>query len=50
MPPQPIIDKTFQQLRVQPSADKNGRLPPHGEREWPALLRLLDQRDASYKN
>jgi ribulose-5-phosphate 4-epimerase/fuculose-1-phosphate aldolase len=50
MPAQPVIDKTFQQLRRQPSPDKNGRFPPHGEREWPALLRLLDQRDASYKN
>ncbi len=50
MPLQPIIDKTFQQLRRQPSPDKNGRFPPHGEREWPALLRLLDLRDPSYKD
>lgn len=50
LPPQPIIDKTFQQLRRQPSPDKHGRFPPHGEREWPALLRLLDSRDPSYKD
>jgi ribulose-5-phosphate 4-epimerase/fuculose-1-phosphate aldolase len=48
IPAQAIIDKTFAQLRRQPSPDKNGRLPPHGEREWPALLRMLDKHDPSY--
>ena len=48
-PPQEVIDHTFAQLRRAPTPDKNGKFPPHGTREWPALLRMLDRRDESYK-
>jgi ribulose-5-phosphate 4-epimerase/fuculose-1-phosphate aldolase len=48
-PAQSIIDHTFQQLRRAPTPDKNGKFPPHGTREWPAYLRMLDRRDPSYR-
>jgi len=48
-PPQEVIDHTFQQLRRAPTPDKDGKFPPHGRREWPALLRMLDRRDPSYR-
>jgi ribulose-5-phosphate 4-epimerase/fuculose-1-phosphate aldolase len=49
-PPQAVIDKSFSQLRRAPSPDAEGKFPPHGKREWPALLRMLDRRDPSYKD
>jgi len=48
-PPQEVIDHTFQQLRRAPTPDKDGKFPPHGKREWPALKRMLDRRDPSYR-
>jgi hypothetical protein len=49
MPPQHVIDKSNAQLKVQPSPDKKGTNRPHGALEWPALKRMLDRRDPSYK-
>ena len=34
---------------VQPAPDAAGRRRPHGSLEWPALKRMLDRRDPSYK-
>ncbi|MDB5964296.1 MAG: class aldolase/adducin family protein [Polaromonas sp.] len=45
-----IVDKTFGQLRRAPSPDAAGRFPPHGEREWPALLRKLDRINPGYRD
>lgn len=49
-PPQSLIDKTFGQLRQAPTPAADGRRLPHGEREWPALLRRLDRIDPSYRD
>ena len=49
MPPQAVIAKSNAQLTVQPSPDAKGRNWPHGSLEWPALKRMLDRRDPSYK-
>ncbi|KRB70666.1 class II aldolase/adducin family protein [Noviherbaspirillum sp. Root189] len=49
IPPQEVITKTNNQLRLQPSADKPGSQKPYGILEWPALLRMLDRKDPSYK-
>jgi ribulose-5-phosphate 4-epimerase/fuculose-1-phosphate aldolase len=49
MPPQDVIEKSNAQLTVMPSPDASGKRRPHGSREWPALKRMLDRRDASYK-
>ncbi|MES2189023.1 MAG: class II aldolase/adducin family protein [Pseudomonadota bacterium] len=45
-----LINRTFGQLRRAPTPDASGRFPPHGEREWPALLRKLDRIDPSYRD
>ncbi len=45
-----LVDKTFQQLRQAPTPAADGRRLPHGEREWPALLRKLDRIDPSYRD
>lgn len=45
-----LVDKTFGQLRRAPSPDASGRFPPHGEREWPALLRKLDRINPGYRD
>jgi hypothetical protein len=50
LPPQKVIDHTFGQLRQSPSPAADGSFPPHGTREWPALLRKLDRIDPSYRN
>jgi ribulose-5-phosphate 4-epimerase/fuculose-1-phosphate aldolase len=50
MPPQAIVDRAFAQLRRSPTPDRNGNFLPHGTREWPALLRMLDRRDPSYRD
>jgi hypothetical protein len=34
---------------VMPSPDASGKKRPHGSLEWPALKRMLDRRDPSYK-
>jgi hypothetical protein len=49
MPPQHVIDRSNSQLTVQPAPDATGRRRPHGSLEWPALKRMLDRRDPSYK-
>jgi ribulose-5-phosphate 4-epimerase/fuculose-1-phosphate aldolase len=46
MPPQHVIERSNAQLAVQPAVP--GRRP-HGLLEWPALKRMLDRRDPSYK-
>jgi ribulose-5-phosphate 4-epimerase/fuculose-1-phosphate aldolase len=49
MPPQEVIAKSNAQLAVMPSPDASGKKRPHGSLEWPALKRMLDRRDPSYK-
>ena len=50
LPPQEVIARSNAQLAVLPSPDAKGRKRPHGSMEWPALKRMLDRRDPSYKN
>ena len=50
MPPQEVIARANAQLMVAPSPDASGKRRPHGSLEWPALKRMLDRRDPSYKN
>ena len=50
MPPQDVIERSNAQLTVMPSPDASGKRRPHGSLEWPALKRMLDRRDSSYKN
>ena len=49
-PPQDVIARANAQLTVSPSPDASGKRRPHGSLEWPALKRMLDRRDPSYKN
>jgi ribulose-5-phosphate 4-epimerase/fuculose-1-phosphate aldolase len=49
MPPQSVIAKSNAQLTTMPSPDAKGKNRPHGSLEWPALKRMLDRRDPSYK-
>ena len=49
MPPQSVIAKSNAQLMTMPSPDAKGKNRPHGSLEWPALKRMLDRRDPSYK-
>jgi ribulose-5-phosphate 4-epimerase/fuculose-1-phosphate aldolase len=49
MPPDAVIARSNAQLTVQPSPDAKGTRRPHGSLEWPALKRMLDRRDPSYK-
>ena len=49
MPPETVIAKSNAQLTVMPSPDASGKRWPHGSLEWPALKRMLDRRDPSYK-
>lgn len=46
LPPPEVIAKSNAQLAALPSADRNR---PQGTLEWPALKRMLDRRDPSYK-
>jgi len=48
-PPQEVIARSNAQLTVMPSPDAKGKRQPHGSLEWPALKRMLDRRDPSYK-
>jgi ribulose-5-phosphate 4-epimerase/fuculose-1-phosphate aldolase len=50
VPPQDVIARSNAQLAVSPTPDARGRKRPHGSMEWPALRRMLDRRDTSYKN
>jgi ribulose-5-phosphate 4-epimerase/fuculose-1-phosphate aldolase len=49
MPPDAVIARSNAQLTVGPSPDAKGARRPHGSLEWPALKRMLDRRDPSYK-
>jgi ribulose-5-phosphate 4-epimerase/fuculose-1-phosphate aldolase len=49
-PPQAVIARANAQLTVSPSPDASGKRRPHGSLEWPALKRMVDRRDPSYKN
>jgi ribulose-5-phosphate 4-epimerase/fuculose-1-phosphate aldolase len=50
LPPQEVIARSNAQLAVGPSPDATGKKRPHGSMEWPALKRMLDRRDPSYKS
>ena len=50
LPPQHVIAKSNAQLTVMPSPDGKGKRRAHGTLEWPALKRMLDRRDPSYRN
>jgi len=50
VPDESVILRTNDQLRLQPSADSPGRQKPYGVLEWPALLRMLDKKDPSYRS
>jgi ribulose-5-phosphate 4-epimerase/fuculose-1-phosphate aldolase len=49
MPPADVIAKSNAQLTSMPSPDAKGTRRAHGTLEWPALKRMLDRRDPSYK-
>lgn len=49
IPPPAVIARSNAQLAVGPSPDAKGKKRPHGSLEWPALKRMLDRRDPSYK-
>jgi len=50
LPSQEAIVRANEQLSIAPSPDAKGTKRPHGSLEWPALKRMLDRRDPSYKN
>lgn len=50
MPAPEVIARSNQQLMTSPSPDARGKNRPHGSIEWPALKRMLDRRDPSYKS
>jgi len=50
MPSQEVIARSNAQLTIMPSPDAKGKRQPHGSLEWPALKRMLDRRDPSYRN
>jgi ribulose-5-phosphate 4-epimerase/fuculose-1-phosphate aldolase len=50
IPPPDVIARSNAQLAVAPSPDAGGNKRPHGSLEWPALKRMLDRRDPSYKS
>lgn len=49
MPDEAVINRTGQQLKLQPSADSPGTQKPYGVLEWPALKRILDRKCPDYK-
>ena len=50
LPPQAVIAKSIAQLTNMPSPDAKGKRRAHGTLEWPALKRMLDRRDPSYRD
>ncbi|HEV2574072.1 class II aldolase/adducin family protein [Methylocella sp. CPCC 101449] len=44
-----IIARSNQQLAVSPTRDAKGQVRAQGAIEWPALKRMLDRRDPSYR-
>jgi len=49
MPPPEVIKRSNDQLALSPTPDAQGKRRAHGSMEWPALKRMLDRRDPSYK-
>ncbi len=49
IPSAEIIQRSAAQLRMSASPDAKGVRRPQGAQEWPALKRMLDRRDPSYK-
>jgi hypothetical protein len=49
MPPPEVTKRSNDQLALSPTPDAQGKRRAHGSMEWPALKRLLDRRDPSYK-
>jgi ribulose-5-phosphate 4-epimerase/fuculose-1-phosphate aldolase len=49
LPPQHIVELSNRQLAKAPTPDASGMHRPQGLLEWPALKRMLDRRDPSYK-
>src|SRR5215217_9492086 len=49
-PAREVIARSNAQLVTMPSPDAKGKKRPHGSMEWPALKRMLDRRDPSYRN
>lgn len=49
LPPQPVIALSNRQLAKAPTPEPGGRIRAQGMLEWPALKRMLDRRDPSYK-
>jgi ribulose-5-phosphate 4-epimerase/fuculose-1-phosphate aldolase len=49
VPPPAVIARSNAQLAVGPSPDAKGKMRPQGALVWPALKRMLDRRDPSYK-
>ena len=49
-PGKDVVDRSNAQLALSPTPDAQGKRRSHGSMEWPALKRMLDRRDLSYKN
>ncbi len=49
MPSPEVVSRSNAQLTVMPTPDVSGKRRAHGSLEWPALKRMLDRRDPSYK-
>ncbi len=49
MPPEEALKRANQQLAQNHAVYEKGGGKPFGEMEWPALLRMLDRRDPSYR-
>jgi len=49
IPSAEVIQRSAAQLRMSASPDARGVRRPQGAQEWPALKRMLDRRDPSYK-
>jgi len=49
VPSADVIARSNAQLTIMPSPDAKGTRRPHGSLEWPALKRMLDRRDPSYR-
>jgi ribulose-5-phosphate 4-epimerase/fuculose-1-phosphate aldolase len=49
LPSQDVIELSNAQLAMAPTPDVSGKRRPQGWLEWPALRRMLDRRDPSYK-
>ena len=50
LPPQHIVELSNRQLAKAPTPDLSGKHRPQGMLEWPALRRMLDRRDPSYRS